>query len=181
MDEKSAGMLTMREVASMLNVHHNTVRRWCDRGILKAQRVGPRGDRRFQREDIDRFLASGGKTCLREEAVLVIEDNPEVLEFLRDIIDKQGYRVSVCETSDKALKEIEKQHFDLILFDLSLPKQSGLEVLRAARTRADKMAVAVIAGYLADFSDLGPLFIIRNPLDADSIIEVLNETVGERR
>jgi excisionase family DNA binding protein len=180
MGEKSAGMLTMREVAYMLHIHHNTVRRWCDRGVLKAQRVGPRGDRRFRPEDIDRFLASGGKSY-PQQTVLIIEDDPEILKFLKDIAEKQGYTVSACATSDKALKEIERQHFDLILFDLSLPKQSGLEVLRAARTREQKVAVAVIAGYFGDFADLGPLFFIRNPLDADSIIEVLNETVGKKR
>jgi excisionase family DNA binding protein len=50
-------MLTARELARLLNVHINTVRRWDDRGILKAYRIGTRGDRRFSREDIDIFLA----------------------------------------------------------------------------------------------------------------------------
>ncbi len=49
-------MLTTREVAQLLNVHINTVRRWSNQGILTAYRVGPRGDRRFNRQDIDGFL-----------------------------------------------------------------------------------------------------------------------------
>jgi excisionase family DNA binding protein len=51
------GMLTTRQLARLLNVHINTVRRWDDRGILKAYRIGPRRDRRFSKEDIDMFLA----------------------------------------------------------------------------------------------------------------------------
>lgn len=52
-------MLTAREVAVLLNVHINTVRRWGNRGILKAYRVGSRGDRRFRREDIETFISGG--------------------------------------------------------------------------------------------------------------------------
>ena len=53
-------MLTAGDVAQLLGVHTNTVRRWSQKGILKAYRVGPRGDRRFRREDIDGFLKEEG-------------------------------------------------------------------------------------------------------------------------
>ena len=54
-------MLTISEVARLLNVHINTVRRWSNQGILKAYRIGSRGDRRFQREDIAGFLVQKSK------------------------------------------------------------------------------------------------------------------------
>jgi excisionase family DNA binding protein len=50
-------MLTVNGVARLLNIHVNTVRRWSDQNILKSYRITRRGDRRFQREDIARFLA----------------------------------------------------------------------------------------------------------------------------
>jgi excisionase family DNA binding protein len=50
-------MLTARELARLLNVHINTVRRWDESGMLKAYRIGTRGDRRFSREDVALFLA----------------------------------------------------------------------------------------------------------------------------
>ena len=50
-------MLTVREVASLLGIHVNTVRRWSDEGKLHAFRITNRGDRRFTREEISRFLA----------------------------------------------------------------------------------------------------------------------------
>ena len=49
-------MLTASEVARLLNVHINTVRRWTNRRMLKTYRIGSRGDRRFDREDIASFL-----------------------------------------------------------------------------------------------------------------------------
>lgn len=49
-------MLTTREVAQLLNLHINTVRRWNNQGILRAYRINVRGDRRFKQEDVDAFL-----------------------------------------------------------------------------------------------------------------------------
>jgi len=50
-------MLTVNDVARLLSIHINTVRRWTNSGLLKAYYIGPRGDRRFRQEDIARFLA----------------------------------------------------------------------------------------------------------------------------
>ena len=50
-------VLTVREVAALLNIHVNTVRRWDEVGLLKAFRIGPRGDRRFRRADVNALLS----------------------------------------------------------------------------------------------------------------------------
>jgi len=60
-NEEINPMLTTSDVARLLNVHMNTVRRWSNQGVLRAYRIGSRGDRRFRREDIDRFLAEEAK------------------------------------------------------------------------------------------------------------------------
>jgi excisionase family DNA binding protein len=53
------GMLTASEVAQMLHLHVNTVKRLGDRGELPFYRVSRRGDRRFRLEDVLGFLARG--------------------------------------------------------------------------------------------------------------------------
>jgi len=55
-NNRKNGMLTTSDVARLLNTHVNTVRRWSDQRLLKAYRIGRRGDRRFKRQDIDSFL-----------------------------------------------------------------------------------------------------------------------------
>ena len=50
-------MLTVKDVARLLNIHVNTVRRWSDQNIIKSYRVTSRGDRRFRQEDISLYLA----------------------------------------------------------------------------------------------------------------------------
>ena len=49
-------LLTVGEVARILHVHVNTVRRWADEGLLPAYRIGLRGDRRFREEVLESFL-----------------------------------------------------------------------------------------------------------------------------
>jgi excisionase family DNA binding protein len=55
--EHMSNMLTVREVARLLHVHPNTLRRWSNNGRIKAYRITSRGDRRFKREEIARFFA----------------------------------------------------------------------------------------------------------------------------
>jgi excisionase family DNA binding protein len=56
-EEQMDDMLTVREVARLLHVHPNTLRRWSNKGRIRAYRISPRGDRRYKREEIARFLA----------------------------------------------------------------------------------------------------------------------------
>jgi len=55
-DLRSKAILRAGEVVSLLGVHVNTVRQWSNTGISKVYRVGPRGDRKFRRQEVDAFL-----------------------------------------------------------------------------------------------------------------------------
>ncbi|MBI2857491.1 MAG: helix-turn-helix domain-containing protein [Chloroflexi bacterium] len=52
-------MLTIAQVAALLNIHPNTVRVWSNKGLLRAYRLGFRRDRRFRLQDVDAFLGEG--------------------------------------------------------------------------------------------------------------------------
>ncbi len=54
--EETDSLLGVGEVARMLNIHVNTVRRWSNLGILPSLRIGPRNDRRFRKSDLLSFL-----------------------------------------------------------------------------------------------------------------------------
>jgi excisionase family DNA binding protein len=50
-------LLTSGEVARILHLNVNTIRRWCDRGILKHYRIGTRGDRRIPLAFVDSIIS----------------------------------------------------------------------------------------------------------------------------
>lgn len=56
MTEKLPELLTLKETCEILKVHPNTLRQWDKKGILKAVRFGQRGDRRYRRENIEKFI-----------------------------------------------------------------------------------------------------------------------------
>jgi excisionase family DNA binding protein len=51
-------LLSVSQVAHILGTHAHSVRRWSDTGILPSHRFGERGDRKFERKDVDKFLLS---------------------------------------------------------------------------------------------------------------------------
>ena len=55
-DLNNANLLTVGQVARLLHIHPNTVRRWSNKGILESYRICGRGDRRFKKEDVNQLL-----------------------------------------------------------------------------------------------------------------------------
>jgi len=53
--KEELGLLKLTEAAKLLNVHPQTLRQWDKKGILKAIRFGQRGDRRYKKEDVEKF------------------------------------------------------------------------------------------------------------------------------
>ena len=54
--QEISDMLTIREVARIFHIHPNTLRRWSNNGRIRAYRITERGDRRYKREEVVRFL-----------------------------------------------------------------------------------------------------------------------------
>lgn len=65
--------------------------------------------------------------------VLVVEDEPQVMRFLRTTLPAQGYRVVEATTGQQALVQASTRTPDLILLDLGLPDLDGVEVTRRVR------------------------------------------------
>ena len=73
-DLNSANLLTVGQVARLLHIHPNSVRRWSNKGILESYRISKRGDRRFRKEDVallfESWLLDYGKKSVKRK------DNP---------------------------------------------------------------------------------------------------------
>ncbi len=66
--------------------------------------------------------------------VLIIEDDTNVCELLFACLTKAGYRVSIAQSGEAALLQIEEDQPDIVVLDLNLPGMSGLDLCRAMRS-----------------------------------------------
>lgn len=61
MNSEIEELLTIKQAAKILHVSPQTLRRWDDKGLLKAVRIGTRGDRRYHKKDIEEYISQNKK------------------------------------------------------------------------------------------------------------------------
>lgn len=76
--------------------------------------------------------------------VLVIEDDTTLGHALQEFLVEQGYAVDWLSDGDQALGAIAGQSYDLLLLDLNLPGQSGLDILRKLRAANEQVPVLIL-------------------------------------
>jgi PAS domain S-box-containing protein len=84
------------------------------------------------------------------ERLLLVEDNPDVAEVSRELLEQLGYRVRVTGDAQSALEEIERapDQLDLVVSDIVMAGSiDGLGLARALRERHPNLAVLLVTGY----------------------------------
>src|SRR5512135_961878 len=86
-----------------------------------------------------------------QELILVVDDEPKVVQIARDYLEKNGFRVLSAGDGKTALAMARRERPDLIILDLLLPGMDGREVCRALRRESDTPIIMLTA--LAEESD----------------------------
>lgn len=69
--------------------------------------------------------------------IMIVEDNKEMSDLLVIFLEQEGYNTICFDTAEKALKNFQEQHADLIVLDISLPGMDGFEFLNIIRKQTD--------------------------------------------
>jgi DNA-binding NtrC family response regulator len=78
---------------------------------------------------------------------LVVDDERGMCEFLRFLLQEEGYEVDVAHSGAQALTRVQESKFHLILVDIKMPGLDGLEMLRKLREADEDTVVIVMTGY----------------------------------
>ncbi len=76
--------------------------------------------------------------------ILVIEDEPTIIEFLRTGLAYEGYRVAVATDGVTGLQRASETKFDLVILDLMLPDLDGFNVCRRLRSRGNDVPIIML-------------------------------------
>ena len=79
--------------------------------------------------------------------ILLVDDEQIARENLEYILKKEGYEILAVESGRKALEELEKDEFDLVITDLRMPQVDGMQVVERTKQLYPETEVVVITGY----------------------------------
>ena len=173
--------LTLGQAAKYLGMAQSTIRKWSDSGRLPAFYT-PGGHRRYRRSDLDQFLERGGAAAPRRSEgrrlILIVDDDERLREFVRVILEMEGYSVREAGSAEEGLTALEDEPPDLILLDVMMPQVDGWETLRRIQEHTGVGAIPVImfSGKVdeesaSEAASRGVQGFIGKPFDPRSLIE----------
>jgi len=118
--------------------------------------------------------------------ILLVDDDDSFRKMLRITLVKMGYKVIEARDGKEAMTMFKQEQPDLVLTDLLMPKQDGLETIHALRQRdpdAKIIAMSAGGGYTADLLKMGQQMganrVLRKPFPHDELAAMLIELLGK--
>jgi CheY-like chemotaxis protein len=102
-----------------------------------------------------------------ETTILVVDDDPDVLDYASSVLEELGYRVLAAPDGAVALALLERERVDLLFTDVLMPGLNGFEVARRAVAALPGLKVLFASGYSTDLSGAGRL--LRKPYRAQQL------------
>lgn len=120
-----------------------------------------------------------------QHTVLVIEDEPPVQLFFARVLSAAGYSVLAAASAQEGIAAALSHRPDLVLLDLRLPDQSGIEVMRRLRARDANQAVVVVSAFLdvtvtIQIMKLGALEVLEKPVTPKRLLDAVSAALLSR-
>jgi two-component system, cell cycle sensor histidine kinase and response regulator CckA len=117
-------------------------------------------------------------------AILIADDEEEVREIVREILEEHGYAVFEAANGKEVVGMVERGPIDLIILDLIMPEQEGIETLHLLRYWWPKVKVLAISGafggsFLRCAKNMGADAVLKKPFSCEALTEMVDNLLRE--
>lgn len=114
--------------------------------------------------------------------ILIIDDEPNITSSFSSLLSDEGYRTITGQSAEEAKKILKNKTFDLLLLDLNLPGQSGIELLKEIKTASLYPEVLIISGQseittALEALKLGAIDYLEKPVSPEKLIASVKSTM----
>lgn len=119
------------------------------------------------------------------ELILIVDDEPGILDTLSAILKDEGYRTLVTPSGDEALELFRTEHPDVVFLDIWLPDRDGLETLQAIKEHDPNAAVIMMSGHGTSATavksiKMGAHDYLEKPLSYDSAVGAVRHALESK-
>ncbi len=119
-----------------------------------------------------------GRAC----AVLIVEDDPAVTDFMAPVLEGEGFSVRVAHSGAEAFQQVEEARPDLILIDMLLPDMDGSELLVRLRERLGPEIPVILSTARREeasrAAEIGAAGMLRKPFSLDALVAEVRRVAG---
>jgi PAS domain S-box-containing protein len=118
--------------------------------------------------------------------ILVVDDEPAILELVKDILSPAGYLVNTATNGKEALAAIQAHPYDLVLTDMIMPQMGGMELVQYLRLHHPETLVIVFTGFASyqdavDAVKLGAFDYLPKPLQPEILRHAIERALDYQR
>ena len=118
--------------------------------------------------------------------VLLVDDEPAIADWLRIVLEGEGYDVGVAGDSVSALGQMTERDFSLALVDLVLPDGDGLQLLQQLKSKDPSLEVIIMTGHSSiakavEATKQGAFYFVAKPFDSAEMLTLVSKALERRR
>jgi len=118
--------------------------------------------------------------------VLIIDDDEQIRVLLQQMMEWAGFDVSVAENGRIAMQIMQQEPADLVITDLIMPEQEGLETISRLKKECEGIKIIAISGggrigpeaYLPAAMELGADFVFSKPFDVQQVVNAVKQLLN---
>ena len=122
----------------------------------------------------------------RQLRFLVVDDNEDIRDVFCRLVERAGHEAATAYDGQDAVEVLERERFDVMLLDLTMPRMTGVEVVRWLRDRPDvapDLRIVVISAWAGEnravLQELGITTVMQKPLRIQQLTDLIAETLRD--